>query len=173
MTNHSSASPTSWDNCFAVVEVSDGNFFCGELFQRKFGHPVPDWGRHLVAFYTAGEREFSPLSYLHFWARDRAGYIGGGCTDGNVVRGMLPEHRSAFNESGGALFHTLSYAFTHFDSEVDAFFGLAENPRAREVDLAAGFVATGVGNLLIKEATALEPEYRAQLMQQAVEVGVF
>ena len=173
MTSHSPASLTTWDRCFAVAEVSDGNFFCGELFQRKFGHEVPDWGRHIVAFYTAGEGGFFPLSYLHFWARDRAGYIGGGCTDGNVVRSMLPEHRAAFNQSGGALFRTLRYAFTHFDSEVDAFFGLAENPRAREVDLAAGFAATDVGNLLIKEVGSLESGYRAQLIQQAIEVGAF
>ena len=86
---------------------------------------------------------------------------------------MLPEHRAAFNQSGGALFHTLTYAFTHFDSEVDAFFGLAENPRAREVDLAAGFAATDVGNLLIKEVGSLESGYRAQLIQQAIEVGAF
>ena len=45
--------------------------------------------------------------------------------------------------------------------------------RAREVDLAAGFAATDVGNLLIKEVGSLESGYRAQLIQQAIEVGAF
>lgn len=165
--------PESWGEWLRVVEVSEGSFFCSELFDMKFGHPVPSWGRHVIAFYRATAGNFSVLSYLHFWEKDKAGYIGGGCTDGRVVRNMAESHQESFTSAGGALFFTLKYAFSHFDSNIDAFFGLAENPRAREVDLAAGFEVANYGNLLIKEARRLSISRRQELIQQAIEIGAF
>lgn len=165
--------PECWGDWLRVVEVSDGSFFCSELFDMKFGHPVPSWGRHIIAFYRATTGNFLALSYLHFWEQDEAGYIGGGCTDGNVVRNMAECHKESFTSAGGALFFTLRYAFSHFDSNIDAFFGLAENPRARDVDLAAGFEVTNYGNLLIKEARQLSASRRQELIQQAIKIGAF
>ena len=165
--------PATWANWIEVVEVPDGAVFCSELFRKTFGQTVPNWGRHIVAFYTDSSGSARVLSYLHFWQRDRAGYIGGGCTDGEVVRSMSREQQTLFTQAGGALFHTLRFAFTHFDTEIDAFFGLAENPRAREVDLAAGFEDSGIGNLLIRETKPLDSVLRAKLIDQALEIGNF
>lgn len=162
-----------WGNWLRVIEVSDGSFFCSELFYKKFGHTVPTWGRHIVAFYRDSSGQFLALSYLHFWEQDRAGYIGGGCTDGNIVRAMTDSHKQSFTSAGGALFFTLKYAFSNFDSNIDAFFGLAENPRARAVDLAAGFESTHRENLLIREARPLSTVRREELIQQAIDVGAF
>lgn len=165
--------PATWANWIKVVEVPDGAVFCSELFRKTFGQTVPNWGRHIVAFYTDPSGSAHALSYLHFWQRERAGYIGGGCTDGEVVRSMSREQQTLFTEAGGALFHTLRFAFTHFDTEIDAFFGLAENPRAREVDLAAGFEDSGIGNLLIRATKPLDSVLRAKLIDQALEIGNF
>jgi len=86
---------------------------------------------------------------------------------------MSRDQQVLFTEAGGALFHTLRFAFTHFDTEIDAFFGLAENPRAREVDLAAGFEDSGIGNLLIRATKPLDRVSRAKLIDQALEIGNF
>ena len=165
--------PKAWENWIEVVEVPDGATFCDNLFRKTFGQPVPHWGRHIVAFYKDAFGAAHALSYLHFWQRDQAGYIGGGCTDGEVVRSMSEEQRTLFSEAGGALFHTLRFAFTHFDSDIDAFFGLAENPRARAVDLAAGFEDSGIGNLLIRATKPLDSEARSNLIAQALQIGNF
>ena len=162
-----------WSDWLRVVEVSDGSFFCSELFNIKFGHPVPSWGRHVVAFYRDSTGHFLALSYLHFWEQNKAGYIGGGCTDGRIVRDMGESHKALFNSAGGALFLTLKYAFANFDSNIDAFFGLAANARAREVDLAAGFESANYKNLLIKEVRPLSTARRQELIQQAIEIGAF
>ncbi len=165
--------PKTWENWIEVVEVRDGATFCDKLFRKTFGQPVPHWGRHIVAFYKDASGAARALSYLHFWQRDQAGYIGGGCTDGEVVRGMSEEQRTLFSEAGGALFHTLRFAFTRFDADIDAFFGLVENPRARAVDLAAGFEDSGTGNLLIRATKPLDNEARSNLIAQALQIGNF
>ena len=165
--------PPDWQGWLELLEVAQADAQCEQLFHKTFGQQPPRWGRHIVVRYTDSLGDIRLLSYLHFWQRDRAGYIGGGCTDGDVVRAMAPKKRLQFSKSGGALFHTLRFAFTHFHTDIDAFFGLAENPRAREVDLAAGFEDAGVGNLLIRETRPLQESQRQALIKQALAVGNF
>lgn len=156
-----------------VTEVEDGPFLAGELFWHKYGHPVPDFGRHVVAFYRSESRDLSVLSYLHFWRQGHIGLIGGGCTDGRVMRDMPATQAAAINAAGGVLRHTLLYAFSRFNEGIDAFFGHAGDARAREVDLAAGFRETSDPHLLIRPVRDLDPEQERELFEQALAVGNF
>tara|TARA_R110000823_G_scaffold130015_10_gene257879 strand:+ start:36073 stop:36600 length:528 start_codon:yes stop_codon:yes gene_type:complete len=160
-------------HCMTVTEVEDGGFFAGRLFHTKYGHPVPDFGRHVVVFYRDERAALHVLSYLHFWRQDRLGLIGGACTDGNVMRAMPDEHARAINSSGGALHHTLLYAFSRFSAGIDAFFGHAGDARAREVDLASGFQETSDEYLLIKPVRPLAAQEQTSLITQALALGSF
>lgn len=157
----------------SVTEVDNGPFLAGELFWHKYGHPVPEFGRHIVAFYRSEARELSVLSYLHFWRQGHIGLIGGGCTDGRIMRAMPSEQAAAINAAGGVLRQTLLYAFAHFAPGIDAFFGRAGDARAREVDLAAGFRETADPHLLIMPVRDLGPQEERALFEQALAVGNF
>lgn len=165
--------PEALRGWISVGEVADGRFFVDDLFARKYGNQAPDYGRHIVGFYRAQDGALYPLSYLHYWQQDRIGLIGGGCTDGVVMRQMPADLASTINQAGGMLHQTLRYAFTHFCSDIDAFFGHAGDTRAREVDLGAGFSETEYEYLLIRPVGQLTGPQREALMAQAVALGNF
>lgn len=156
-----------------VTLVDEGRFFAGSLFERKFGDSPPDMGHHMVAFYRKDERTFLTASYLHLWTQDTIGLIGGGCTDGNVLRAMAPHELRAVNRAGGLLRQTLGYCFARFEANLDAFFGHCGDPRAKEVDLAAGFTETEVPNLLVRYNRELAADRRQELLSQADAIGPF
>jgi len=170
---HVSKIPDALLGWITVTEVADGEFFAGELFRHKYGHPAPDFGRHIVGFYKDEEGSYHTLSYLHFWQQERIGLIGGGCTDGRVMRRIPDLKAQQINALGGMLRQTLLYAFTRFDQEIDAFFGHAGDSRAREVDLAAGFCETSDQHLLIRTTRGLSPEQEKALLDQAMALGRF
>ncbi|MCR9107090.1 MAG: hypothetical protein NXI15_17500 [Gammaproteobacteria bacterium] len=165
--------PASLRGWIDVLEVQDGEFFAADLFQRKYGVAPPEYGRHIVALYRDSAAAMHTLSYLHFWQQDRIGLIGGGCTDGAIMRAMPNDRAGAINAAGGMLRQTLLYAFTRFHTGIDAFFGHAGDERAREVDLAAGFKQTHDKHLLIRPVRALADEQEQALIEQALSLGSF
>ena len=156
-----------------VSEVDDGEFFAGALFRRKFGDSPPKMGRHIVAFYRRDESTFLAASYCHLWTQGTIGLVGGGCTDGRVLRAMDPGELELVNQAGGLLRQTLTFAFARFEASLEAFFGHCGDARAKEVDLAAGFSETGVPNLLVRYNRVLDPTRRQELLQQAHAIGPF
>lgn len=156
-----------------IAEVTRAERFIGPLFARKLGGSPPDFGHHLVAFYARGDGAFLPASYLHLWTQGTIGLVGGGCTDGHVLRAMRPEEQRLVGEAGGLLLQTLRYCFARFEPELEAFFGHCGDDRAREVDLAAGFRETRVPHLLERCNRELSAERREALLRQAQDIGAF
>jgi len=156
-----------------VCEVADGEFFAGQLLRCKLGASPPDIGHHMVAFYRQDDRTFLAASYLHLWTQGSIGLVGGGCTDGDVLRTMNPRELELVNLAGGLLRQTLGFCFAHFEADLEAFFGHAGDPRAREVDLAAGFTETGLPHLLVRYNRALTETRRQALVEQAHAIGPF
>jgi hypothetical protein len=156
-----------------IAEVTRAERFVGPLFARKLGGTPPDFGHHMVAFYARGDGAFLPASYLHLWTQGTIGLVGGGCTDGGVIRAMRPEEQRLVTEAGGLLFQTLRFCFARFGPELEAFFGHCGDDRAKEVDLAAGFRETGVPHLLERHNRELSAERRAALLAQAQAIGDF
>ncbi len=169
--NHSL--PDALAGFVCVTEVAAGRFFVEDLFQRKFASPPPDFGRHIVAFYKDAQGAFLPASYLHLWTQDSIGLVGGGCTDGRVLRTMNDAQRRALTAEGGLLRQTLLYCFTQFATGLEAFFGHCGDARAKEVDLAAGFVETEDPYLLVRWTQPLPAERRQALFAQAMAIGAF
>jgi hypothetical protein len=156
-----------------IGEVEGGHRFVDELFTRKFGGPPPESGHHLIAFHRRHDWTFAPASYLHLWIRDGMGLVGGGCTDGNVVRSMSASQRAALDAAGGLLAQMLGFCFAKFEAQCDAFMGHCGDARAKEVDLRAGFRETPEPYLLIRPNRALGAEREAELVAKAKAIGIF
>ncbi|MBK1672464.1 hypothetical protein CKO35_03965 [Ectothiorhodospira shaposhnikovii] len=156
----------------SITEVSNGGFFAGELFQRKFGHAPPDYPRHLVAFYRNGNGEHLALGYLHLLAMGNVVLVGGACTDDRVLRRMSRDERQQLKMAGGVMFNLLRHAFTHYPEYI-AFFGNVGNPQAEAVDLRAGFVHTHIPRLLVYFPRPLSRWRRQRLINQVARMGTF
>ena len=165
--------PTSMRDFLIVTEVGAGEILASTLYQKKFQSPPPDFGRHIIAYYRLDESRFAVASYLHIWFQDRIGLIGGGCTDGTVMAAMTPEHAAIINREGGLLRQTLLYVFSEMRVDLDAFFGHCGDRRAKEVDLAAGFVETSDKHLLVNWVGTLNDDDKARLFEQAMSIGPF
>jgi hypothetical protein len=149
-----------------IAEVERGDRFIHGLFERKFGAPPPEFGHHLIAFYRSPDGVSSPAAYLHLWTQGTIGLVGGGCTDGNVIRAMSERERAAVDDSGGLLLQML-------EPGLEAFFGHCGDARAKEVDLRAGFRETPLPNLLVRPNRELAPHRAEQLLRQAEAIGTF
>lgn len=164
---------TDLESFFRVVEVSDGRFFAGPIFERKLGGELPDYGRHLVAFHRVEAFRFTPLGYLNILPHETVALIGGGSTDGRGFAGMPEAQAAAIRASGGVLFHLLRYAFTAMAPDFEAFFGYCGDRRAEEVDLAAGFRHTEYPRLLAHFHRPLDAERRRDLTAAVHALGPF
>ena len=156
-----------------IEVVEDGAFFAGDLFRRKYGHPPPDFGRHIVVFHRGESRALHVASYLHVWTQGSIGLTGGACTDGEVIRRMSAAQRSAIESSGGILAHTLAYAFVRYEKDVDAFFGHCGDRRALEVIPNVGLLPTEAPHLFVRWSAELDEATRRRLIDQAVKLGPF
>jgi hypothetical protein len=157
----------------AIAEVERGGRFVRPLFERKFRHVPPDFGHHLIAFYARPDGAFVPAAYLHLWTQETIGLVGGGCTDGSVIRSMGTHERSQVSDAGGLLLQMLGFCFDRFEPGLEAFFGHCGDDRAREVDLRAGFRETRLPQLLYRPNREIAPERAEALLRQAEALGNF
>ncbi len=155
-----------------LTAISSGEAFA-DLFRRKFSHPLPDHGDHFVAFHRDGDGALWPLSYLNFNRFGDIRLVGGGCTDGAVIRRMSEAQRNAISDSGGVLVHLLRAGFKHFANDCDAYFGHCGDARAYAVDMAAGFVPTEHEFLLAFWHKPLHEVVRRALIAKAHAIGPF
>lgn len=156
-----------------IGEVERGDRFVVDMFARKLGGTPPRSGHHLIAFYRRPDRTFAPASYLHLWIHDGMGLIGGGSTDGHVIRSMRDEERARLDESDGLLYQMLGFCFAKFESQCEVFMGHCGDRRAKEVDLRAGFRETRDPYLLIRPNRPLEPGEEARFVEKAKAFGLF
>lgn len=123
------------------VVVDNGQYFINDMFQKKFAGNAPNYKHHLVAFYKKNGT-YTPVSYLHFLPYKNTLLVGGGMTDGRIIKTMSQGEKDSITKNNGVLYFMLKYGFEHFSSQCDAYFGHVDDPRALEVDLAAGFETT-------------------------------
>lgn len=156
-----------------VIEVSNGRFFAGEIFSRKLGGTLPDYGRHLVAFYRHDPLRFTPLGYLNILPHATVALVGGGSVDGRGFGDIPESSRREIRETGGVLYRLLRHAFTEMADDFEAFFGYCGDARAEEVDLKAGFRYTRHPKLLANFHRSLEASRRDQLVDEIFALGPF
>lgn len=156
-----------------ITEVSDGPFFIGELFRRKFNDTAPAWGHSVIAFFREEADRFRPLCYTNFLPHSGVILVGGAMTDGNVMRALPADLRDSIVSEGGIYLAVLRYAFARFAEECDAYFGYAADERALEVDLKAGFEHTGHDHLIAHFHKPLSPRRRRRLIEKIHAIGPF
>jgi hypothetical protein len=165
--------PPAIELLIVITEVDDARPFFGDLFQRKFGDPIPDYPHHVGVFHRGADGRFTPLSYLHLLPYGDIILVGGGCTDGEAIRRLPEADRAAIRDAGGLLLHALRYAFERFADRCDAYFGHCGDARAYEVDMQAGFEPTAHDQLIVRWHKPLDPVRRRALVAKAHAIGAF
>ncbi len=153
--------------------IDNAAAIAGELFQRKFGHPLPDWPHDLMAFFRRDDGSLMPLAYTKFMPLGSVILVGGCATDGRAFASMSPSQAEALSASGGAMKHLLRFGFTRLADRCDAYFGYCGDARAWEVDLSAGFEPTGHNKLLVHWHKPLNQQTRRGLVAMAHALGAF
>jgi hypothetical protein len=156
-----------------VTEVDDGACFAGELFQRKYAHPAPNYPHHLATFYRDAQGRSELAHYLHFFSSGDIWLIGGACTDGDVVRRMSPAHRAAIQSAGGLMLQATRYGLRKFGASKDAIFGHCGDARSFDVLMQAGFQPIDHPHLLVYWPRLLDDARRQALIAQAEALGAF
>jgi len=154
------------------IEVSSAQFFVNPIFMRKFGSNAPDRGYHLVSFYKHNDC-YLPVGYLHYSPYLNVFLVGGGMTDGNVIKLMSEEQKEALKNEKGVLYFMLKYGFKHFAGKCEAFFGHIDIPRSMEVSLAAGFQKTQYPYLVANFHKPMSNGKINKLIDAIHEVGSF
>lgn len=154
-----------------VIEVADATALAGALFQRKFGHPIPDYPRHFVLRYQRGDGTTETLGYVHYLAFEDAWLCGGMCVDAMAQRRMPGEHLRELRALGGLAEHILRESFAQLGS-CSAIFGHVGDPASRIVVLRAGFVDTTAPFLMAVWRDA-PMDARESLVARAAALGPF
>jgi hypothetical protein len=166
--------PAEKPDFLVISEFDDPKPVVGELFERKFGHPIPDWKHDVVAFARrSGDSVLVPMSYAKFMPFGSVMLVGGCCTDGRAFSHLDETQRTQLTASGGAMVQLLRYGFAHFAQHCDAYFGYCGDARAWEVDLMAGFEPTGHEKLLVRWHKPLNEQLRRGLVSMAQALGPF
>ncbi|WP_300614786.1 hypothetical protein [Dokdonella sp.] len=156
-----------------IREAGDGAERAAELFMRRFGHPTPTWGHHVIAFRHDADGGEAPVCYVHFTPVDGILLGGGACVDNRAMRSMTPAERAAIRAGGGLYRLTLDWAVRHFAPTYPAIFGYCGDALAERVDREAGFEPTGHARLLVHWTRDVAPAERERLIAQAHAIGPF
>ena len=154
-----------------VQEVPDARVLAGDLFQKKFGHPIPDYPRHFVMQYQREPGQAETIGYVHYLAFENTWLCGGMCIDAMAQRRMPREHREKIRAFGSLAELMLRESFAQM-GPCAAIFGYVGEPSARIVDLRAGFIDTGEPLLMVVWRDAVESE-KAALINKAAALGPF
>lgn len=150
-----------------------GPFFVDELFRRKFGHPAPAHGHHVVCFYRTADWRFLPLGYANFSPNEDVILLGGAMTDGRVYDQMQSTQAAAIQDAGGVFYLILRYALEAFSETFDAFFAYVGDERSRKVNFRAGFGPTDHDHLIVKFLRPLDSSRKAELIDRITALGPF
>ena len=157
----------------AFSEIDDAEFFVGKLFRKKFASPPPVMGYHIVAMLKDGEDALHVAGYAHFRVFEDVMLVGGVCTDGEVMRRLLPEQSRQVARAGGVYFNLLKHAFARFADDCNAYFGYCGDTRAEFVNLSAGFQKTEHQYLLANFHKPLNDNLRGALINKVHAIGPF
>ena len=165
--------PESLRGFLDITEIDDARLLASGLFQRKFGSPPPDFGRHLVALYRDADGSMHVAGYSHMRRFGEVYLSGGSCSDGATIRRMPAAQREAVQEAGGIWYLILKYAFEKFADDCDAFFGHCGDARALVVAQAAGFIKTEFPPIIVNWHKPLHENIRRALTAKVVALGPF
>jgi hypothetical protein len=166
--------PESLRSFLHVAEMDTAQPFATTLFQQKFGSPPPDFGQHFTLWARMESGGFQIASYVHMWCRNGHGYLGGGATDGAVIRNFSEAQRNAISEAGGLYVPLARYVFQKYASAMPVIFGYCGDAHAFTRHLQAGFKRVeNHPHLMTHFNWSLTPVQQAELIAIGDAAGAF
>jgi hypothetical protein len=162
----------SIDDIIRIEEVSDAEFFIGDLFRRRFHGDPPNYPRHFVAFYQPVRSQLEAVGFVHYLAHEDSYLCGGLVIDERRYRQMPAEHRKAIKAAGGIAEKLLRVTFARL-ANAPAIWGYVGDPLAEKVDLRAGFRHTAHQHIMVLWNKELSPEEKEQRLARVVALGPF
>ncbi len=155
-----------------LLEVDNAQHLAGDLFERKFNHPIPDFPTHFVLVAYDNQDHILTLGYVHFIQHQNM-YLGGGmCVNNRAIRQLTKSMRKRLSQQGGVAFYMLSEAVKKLD-DCDAVFGYVGHKGAYKIDLAVGFEQTEHPHLIVYWKADLNEIQKQNTVQTAYEFGPF
>jgi hypothetical protein len=162
----------SIDDLIRVEEVSDAEFFIGDLFRRRFHCNPPDYPRGFVAFYQPIRARLEAVGFVHYLRHEDTYLCGGLVIDERRYRQMPAEHRSVIKAAGGISEKLLRATFARL-KEAPAIWGYVGDALAEKVDLRAGFRHTHHPHVMVVWNKDLPEEEKAQRLAKVIALGPF
>jgi hypothetical protein len=162
----------SIDEIIRVEEVSDAEFFIGDLFRRRFHGDPPNYPRNFVAFYQPVRSRLEPVGFVHYLAFEDSYLCGGLVIDDRRYRQMPAEHRKLIKAAGGIAEMMLRVTFARL-ADAPAIWGYVGDVLAEKVDLRAGFRHTSHPHVMVYWNKDLPETEKAQRLARVVGLGPF
>jgi hypothetical protein len=162
----------SIDDIIRVEEVSDAEFFIGDLFRRRFHCNPPNYPRSFVAFYQPVRSRLEAVGFVHYLAHEDSYLCGGLLIDERRYRQMPPEHRKLIKDAGGISEKLLRTTFARL-AAAPAIWGYVGDPLAEKVDLRAGFRHTEHQHIMVYWNKDLPEEEKQRRLAKVVALGPF
>jgi hypothetical protein len=155
-----------------VEEVTDAEFYAGDLFRRRFRNDPPLHPRHYVAFYREGRARYWPIGYVHYSAFEDSFLCGGMVIDDRLYRRIPGPHRQLIKQSGGIAELMLRESFARL-AHAPAIWGYVGDKQAEEVDLRAGFRHTHHPHVMVVWNRDLPEAEKAARIERVIALGPF
>ena len=163
---------SSIDDIIRVEEVSDAEFFIGDLFRRRFHGDPPNYPRPFVAFYRPVRSRLEAVGFVHYLAYQDSYLCGGLVIDERRYRQMPSDHRKVIKAAGGIAEKMLRVTFARL-SDAPAIWGHVGDALAEKVVLRAGFRHTAHQHVLVCWNKELSTEEKESRLARVVALGPF
>jgi len=156
-----------------VDEVDDAETVAGALFRRSFGHPIPTFPRHFVAFGRDARGGSQVAGYVHYTPWESTVWLCGGlCADRDAYARAAPDDAAAWKRAGGIGEIILRATFPLLVDR-PAVFSTCGDPKQWQHDLNAGFEPAGPPHLLVHWTRPVPEAERRRLIEQIATLPPF
>jgi hypothetical protein len=163
---------SSIDDIIRVEEVTDAEFYVGDLFRRRFGGDPPNYPRSFIAFYRPQRGRLEAVGFVHYLAFEDSYLCGGLVIDERRYRQMPPDHRKVIKAAGGIAEKLLRATFAKL-ADSPAIWGYVGDALAEKVDLRVGFRHTEDRHIMVCWNKDLPPEEKARRLARVAALGPF
>ncbi|MEO8755213.1 MAG: hypothetical protein ABI624_21335 [Casimicrobiaceae bacterium] len=162
----------SIDTLIRVEQVTDAEFYAGDLFRRRFGSNPPDYPWHYVALYKAARNSYVAVGYIHYIVFEDNCLCGGMVADERALRRMPATHQAAVREGGGIVTKMLRDTCARYIG-MPAIWVNGGDPSERDICARAGFLPTTDAHVMVRWNRDGPENERAAHLARIVALGPF
>ena len=156
-------------------EVNDATVVAGDLFQRSFGHPIPDYGRHFVLVYSPPPGDDLPrvVAYIHHTPFNGAHLTGGLCVEKRLDCRMPADLFEQVRREDGSLASKITRESVELLGDTRAAIAHVGDTRAHQAIERIGYRDTGEEHLMVYWRRELAEAERRALLAEVKALGAF